>query len=205
MGIYAERILPRCINRFMDAPDFERLRKRALRRAYGRVLELGFGSGLNLPFYPSAVESVTAVDPALLGRRLAADRIAACSFPVTFTDLAAHKAGSRIEAPDGSFDTVVTTWTLCTVPDAVQALRELRRVLKRDGLYLFVEHGRAPTGGVAFFQDVLTPIQKWIAGGCHLNRRIDTLIAGCFRFERLHRFYIPGPRVGTYMYLGEAR
>ena len=205
MSIYAERILPRCINRFMDAPDFERLRKRALRGAYGRVLELGFGSGLNLPFYPAAVESLTGVDPALLGRHLAADRISASPFPVAFSELAMHESGSRIDASDRSFDTVVTTWTLCTVPDAERALRELRRVLKPDGVYLFVEHGRAPTRGVAFFQDMLTPFQKLLAGGCHLNRPIDALVATSFAIQRLHRFYIPGPRVGTYMYLGEAR
>lgn len=202
MGFYRDQVLPRVINRFMDDEEFVVHRKPCLAKVSGRVLEIGFGSGLNLPHYPQGVERLYALDPATLGRRLAEKRIAACPFPVEFVGL----YGEAIPLEDASVDAVVSTWTLCTVPDPGKALAEIRRVLKLGGGLHFVEHGRSPEERIARWQDRLTPIQRVVGGGCHLNRRIDELVLGAgLEMEELDNVYMKGPKIGTYLYKGVAR
>lgn len=202
MGFYRDSILPRVINRFMDDDEFVVHRKPCLAGVSGLVLEVGFGSGLNLPHYPPGVQKLYALDPATLGRRLAEERIAACSFPVEFIGLYSE----AIPLQDGSVDTAVSTWTLCTISDPAKALREIRRVLRPGGRLHFVEHGRSPEEKVARWQDRITPIQRFVGGGCHLNRKIDALVleAG-FEMEELENVYMKGPKIGTYLYKGVAR
>ena len=201
MGFYSDKILPRIINRFMDHEDFVAHRKPCLAGVSGEVLEIGFGSGLNLPHYPPEVRKLYAVDPAMLGRRLAEDRIAASSIAVEFVGL----DGEAIPLPEATVDAAVSTWTLCSIPDPAQALGEIRRVLKPGGRYHFVEHGRSPEPRVARWQDRLTPIQKRLGGGCHLNRKIDALVlAAGFEMEQLENVYMKGPKIGTYLYKGVA-
>jgi SAM-dependent methyltransferase len=201
MGFYRDRILPRIVNRFMDNEEFLAHRRTCLAVVGGVVLEVGFGSGLNLPHYPSEVRKLYALDPATVGRRLAAERIAASPFPVEFVGL----YGEAIPLVDASVDAAVSTWTLCTISDPLKALGEIRRVLKPGGRLHFIEHGRSPEEKVARWQDRLTPIQKVVGGGCHLNRRIDALVleAG-FEIEELENVYMKGPKIGTYLYKGVA-
>ena len=187
----------------MRGPEIGRLRARALATAAGHVLEVGFGTGLNLQYYPAAVRSLTALDPldALRGRVEA--RIAAAPVPVRRVTLAAD---GRLPFDDTHFDCVVTTWTLCSILDAHAALREMRRVLRPDGRYLFIEHGASDDAGVARWQRRLEPLHKRIAGGCHLTRRIDALIASAgFTLVDYERWVEPGPRVFTAMVRGSAR
>ncbi|MCB1320368.1 MAG: class I SAM-dependent methyltransferase [Leptospiraceae bacterium] len=204
MGLYTEKILPHLINHFMAQSDFSRLRGEVLEAVSGRVLEIGFGTGLNLPHYSATVAELIAVDPCSRCLQLADDRIRSAPFPVRI--ISADETGARIDLPDDSMDAVVSTWSLCTIPDAVQALRECRRILKADGRLHFVEHGRSPESGVARWQDRLTPMQKIIGGGCHLNRPIAGLIESAgFRIENLRTFYNSPVKVGSYMYAGTAR
>jgi len=201
MSVYGDQILPRVINWFMAGRDFAPHRKECLKGVSGDVLEIGFGSGLNLPHYSSEVRKLYALDPATLGRRLAEERIAASPFPVEFVGL----YGEAIPLNDATVDAAVSTWTLCTIPDPVKALCEIRRVLRPGGRLHFVEHGRSPEEKISRWQDRVTPFQKLIGGGCHLNRKIDALVleAG-FEMERLENVYMKGPKIGTYLYKGVA-
>ena len=201
MGFYGNRILPRIIDRFMAGDEFGPHRRDCLADVSGDVLEIGFGSGLNLPYYPSDVKRLYALDPAKLGRKLAEGRLAECSFPVEFVDL----KGESVPLAEDSVDAAVCTWTLCTIPDPYQALREIGRVLKPGSRFHFVEHGRSSDPDVARWQDRLTPIHRLYSGGCHLNRQIDVIIqeAG-FELEQLEKVYMCGPRVGSYLYKGRA-
>jgi len=172
VGLYADQILPRAINVVLRGGEFAGPRARAAAGLDGEVLEIGFGSGLNIPYYPAGLKRVRAVDPAAAGRRLAAGRAAACAVPIEYV-------GSNAEAlrvADSSVDHVLSTWTLCTIPDVARALAELRRVLRPGGAFRFVEHGLAPDRGVARLQQLLTPLQRRAFGGCHLDRRIDRLV-----------------------------
>ena len=201
MGFYGDRILPRVVNWFMAGEDFVPHRKDCLAGLEGEVLEIGFGSGLNLPHYPPGVRKLYALDPATLGRRLAAARIAACPFPVEFVGLSAE----AIPLTDAAVDAVVSTWTLCTVPDPAKALGEIRRVLRPRGRFHFVEHGRSPEEKIARWQDRLTPFHKMMGGGCHLNRKIDAILRDAgFELERLENVHMKGPKIGTYLYKGVA-
>ncbi len=201
MSFYEEQILPRGIDWGMSGERFSKLRKQYLKGVCGRVLEVGFGSGLNLPHYPDAVTHLYALDPSQLGRRLAAKRIQRAPFPVEFVEL----EGSRIALPDHSVDAVVSTWTVCTIPDPLAALKEIRRVLRLEGKYYFLEHGLCPDRRIARLQNLWNPIQKWCAGGCHVNREIDRLIVNSgFKMLSFKNFYMEGPRVLTYMYGGIA-
>ncbi len=201
MGIYADQVLPRVVDWFMDKPALARLRVKTAAPLSGEVLEIGFGSGLSLPHYPDTVTRVHAVDPATLGRRLAAERIEESQIPVDFTGL----DGQRIPLADASIDSALCTWTLCTIPDADQALREVQRVLRPGGVLRFVEHGRHHDPGLARWQDRLNPLQNLFAGGCNINRPIDALITQSgFDLTDLETFSMPGPRLLTWMYLGTA-
>ena len=201
MGIYAKYIFPRFIDLMLRNPDATRLRAAWVPKARGEVLELGIGSGLNLPFYSNAVSRVCGVDPSLELQRIARKRMG--TRDVEFLPV---RADEPLPLTDESIDTVVSTWTLCSIPDAPRALKELRRVLRPDGEFIFVEHGRAPDAGVAKWQDRLNPLWKPICGGCNLNRKIDQMIeANGFRITEMKTEYLPGPKPMTYQYQGLAR
>ena len=177
-------------------------RSRVAGAAEGRVLEIGIGSGLNLPLYAPNVSEVVGVDPSpeLLSR--AHDAAGQCRAPVTLLEGSAE----ALPLDDQSFDTVVTTWSLCTIPDVRQALIEVRRVLRPGGSLLLAEHGRAPEPRVALWQDRLDPIWTRIAGGCHLNRPMDVLLSNAgFRLDEITTARVPGPRTHTFIYEGRAR
>lgn len=202
MGLYTEQILPRVINWFMDGKPFRALRAEALKEVSGTVLEVGFGSGLNLPFYTGGVDKLYALEPSGVARQLAGKRIRRAPFGVEFVEW--NEEGS-MTLPGESVDAVVTTWTLCTIPDVEAALREFRRVLKPEGLYHFLEHGRAPDPAVARWQDRWNPFQKCLAGGCHVNRPIARLIEDAgFTLHDHTNFYMDGPKILAYIYQGKA-
>jgi ubiquinone/menaquinone biosynthesis C-methylase UbiE len=203
LGFYSKYVLPRLIDLAMRNKDTTLLRAEAVPHARGRVLEIGIGSGLNLRFYSPEVEHVYGVDPSVELQRMAAKKTSSAPVPVTFIQLSAE---DRLPIPDSSIDTVVMTWTLCSIPNPTAALEQMKRVLKADGRLIFVEHGRSPDGKVTAWQDRLNPMWKRIAGGCHLNREIDTVIerAG-FKVADLKTFYLPGPRPMTYTYQGIAK
>ncbi|HWE05875.1 MAG TPA: methyltransferase domain-containing protein [Rhizomicrobium sp.] len=202
MGLYRKFVLPRLINLAMHNKELRPFRERVIGAAEGRVLEIGAGSGLNLQFYGPGASEVMALEPDPKLMAMARHHAAEATCPVKFLEASAEE----IPLEDQSIDSVITTWTLCTIPDAGRALREMRRVLKPVGRLLFVEHGFAPEPGVQKWQDRLTPIWKRIGGGCHLNRPISALIerAG-FRIDRLDTGYIHGPKPMTFMYEGAAR
>lgn len=201
MSFYEAQVLPRLIDRFMRAGEFTRLRARVMTGLTGEVLEIGFGSGLNVPHYPAGVRRVRAVDPATTGRKLAAKRVAATAVPVEYTGTDAQ----ALPLPDASVDHAVCTWTLCTIPDPGRALAEVVRVLRPGGSLHFVEHGRAPDERVARAQDRYTPLQRRLAGGCRLNRPIDGLLADAgLELTELSTFYMNAPRPWGYTYLGIA-
>lgn len=201
MGIYRKLLLPPLCDIAMRNHRFRPYRERVVGAAEGRVLEVGAGSGLNLAHYGAAAREVLALEPDAKLLRYAGRARRARDLPVRFIKASAE----AIPLDRGSVDCVVTTWTLCTIPDASRALREMRRVLRPGGRLLFVEHGLAPEAGVARWQNRLTPVWRHIAGGCHLNRPIQALIEGAgFRFERIETGYMPGPRLLTYLYQGSA-
>ena len=198
-GFYDRRILPRLLAAAMRTEVLVPYRERIGRAASGRVLEIGIGSALNLPFYGPNVTAVVGVDPS--PALLAMARARETGFPLTVLD----GAGEALPVEDGQFDTAVVTWTLCSVADPGRVLGEVRRALRPGGQLIFVEHGRSPDPGVRRWQDRLTPGWRRVAGGCHLNRPIDQLVAQAgFRMDRLDAGYARGPRPMTYMYEGGA-
>lgn len=201
MGFYVDRILPRITDVALSGKEFDRLRARVCAGLSGEVVEVGFGSGRNVPHYPSNVDRVKAVDPATFGRRLAGKRLASSTVPVEFIGL----DGEELPLEDTSIDHVLTTWTLCTIPDVDRALAEMRRVLRPGGAVHFVEHGRSPDPKIARWQDRLNPIQERLFGGCHLNRPIDELLerAGLV-VSPLETFYARGPKPFGYLFEGVA-
>lgn len=202
MGFYSDIVLPRLCDLAMRNRRLLPYRERVAGMAEGRVLEIGVGSGLNLPFYRASALEVMALEPAPRLIAMARRSAGAANAPVTFIDGSAE----AIPIDKSSIDTVVTTWTLCTIPQAAAALREMRRVLKPGGHLLFAEHGLAPDEGVRRWQERLTPAWKRISGGCHLNRPIQGIIEGSgFHIDRLETAYIPGPKPMTFMYEGGAR
>lgn len=201
MSFYGERILPHLIRMTMRDERFAPYRERAASPAHGRVLEIGIGSGENLPRYGAHVEQVVGLEPS--ARLAAMARQVGLRVPIK-TEVVEASA-ERIPLDDRSFDTVVMTWTLCSVREPMAALREIRRVLKPDGRLFFAEHGLAPDRRVQRWQHGLTPLWKHVAGGCHLNRDISGLIGrGGFRLERLDTGYMRGARPMTFMYEGSA-
>jgi ubiquinone/menaquinone biosynthesis C-methylase UbiE len=203
MGLYAKHILPHVIDIAMRNKETARLRGEWLPGARGEVLEVGIGSGLNLPFYSPQVHRVYGVDPSVELQRMARER--ARSRP-TDVEFILQSAEDPLPLADESVDTLVSTWTLCSIPNAARALLQMRRVLKANGRFIFLEHGRAPDPDVVAWQNRLTPLWKRIGGGCHLNRKVDELIkAAGFQINELKTFYIAGPRPMTYTYQGVAQ
>lgn len=202
MGYYSKHVLPHLIDVAMRNKETARLREKWVPRARGEVLEIGIGSGLNLPFYSQEVKTVCGVDPSIELQRIARKRAAGAAMKVDFL---AQSAEESLPLSSASIDTVVVTWVLCSIPNPREALLQMKRVLKPGGQLIFIEHGRAPNPGVACWQDRVTPLWKHIAGGCHLNRKIDDIImvAG-FRLTQLETCYLPGPRMMTYNYQGIA-
>jgi SAM-dependent methyltransferase len=204
VGFYTDQIVPRATNVMLGSHSFGKLvRARVCAGLTGDVVELGFGSGLNLPYLPDTVTGVWAVDPSGVAMKLAAKRVAASSVPVH----AAGLDGARLDLSDDQFDAALSTMTLCTIPDVTTALRELRRVLKPGALFHFAEHGHAPDAKVARTQERFNGFQQRVAGGCHLNRDIPALLgAAGFEIDDLDSFYLPGgPKAWGYMYVGTAR
>jgi len=200
-NVYERYVLPRLLDRAMQRKTDMAERARLVPRATGTVLEIGAGSGLNLPFYGAAVERLYAVDPSVEFWVMAKPRLAKVRFPVEFLPASAEQIPLR----DSSVDTIVSTWTLCSVPDPDRALREMRRVMRPSGIFIFVEHGRAPDHRVEAWQNWLNPIWTRIAGGCNLNRSVDRLIerAG-FQIIEIERGYKGSPRPLTFTYKGLA-
>ncbi|MCK1606331.1 class I SAM-dependent methyltransferase [Bradyrhizobium sp. 166] len=200
MGFYNDLVLPQLCDLAMRNKDLLPYRARAIRAARGRVLEIGIGAGRNLPFYGPAVKQVVGLEP---GPKLLemARHARQPDIPVEFVEASAE----AIPIEDRTMDTVVTTWTMCSIPDIDRALAEARRVLKPGGKLVFVEHGRAPEPRVRWWQDRLTPAWRRISGGCHLNRDIaDVLRRSGFDIEVMHTGYMNGLKPMTFMYEGQA-
>jgi SAM-dependent methyltransferase len=201
MGLYERRVLPRLVNVALGTKALEPLRRRVCEGLAGNVLEIGFGSGLNVPFYPAVVTRVAAVEPSDLAWQLAGRRLQAASVPVQRSGL----DGQSLPFEDASHDAVLSTWTLCTIPDVAEALGEVRRVLKPEGTLHFLEHGLAPDERVRRWQRRLDPLQQRIAGGCHFTRPIvDLLMAAGFTIKDLDVFYEKGPKFAVADSLGTA-
>lgn len=202
MKFYDQHVLPHLIDFACGMGAVMKTRAQIVPQAEGRVLEIGIGSGLNLSFYdPAKVSVIVGVDPSAAIQKLAQQRAAEISIPV---EMIALELG-QIQAADASFDSIVCTFTLCTIPDAMAALQEMRRVLKPGGKLLFSEHGLAPDLPVVRWQHRLTPLWKPLAGGCHLNRDIPALIeAGGFSIGQLDSSYLKGPRPMTWVSRGWA-
>jgi ubiquinone/menaquinone biosynthesis C-methylase UbiE len=202
MTFYREHVLQWLIDLSMRQSRLAPYRSRVVSAASGRVLEIGIGSGLNLPFYGNSVTQIIGIEPSakLLHMVRAASR--QTSVPLDLIEGTAE----AIPIDDRSIDTVVTTWTMCSIPALEKALGEMRRVLRPGGRFLFVEHGRAPEPRVRWWQDHLTPVWKRFAGGCHLNRPIEDVVAHSgFCIEHLDKGYMGGPKAMTFMYEGSAR
>ncbi|MGH3412711.1 MAG: class I SAM-dependent methyltransferase [Marmoricola sp.] len=204
MGWWEEHVVPRVVDLSLRSEEVGRLREQVCAPLAGRVLELGFGSGLNLRWYPPAVSAVDAVEPSDVGWRLSEQHRDRARAPVTRIGL----DGQRLDVPDASYDAVLCTFTLCTIPDPTLALDEVRRVLRPGGSLCFCEHGRAPTARVQAWQHRLEPLQRRLGGGCHLTRDPAALLSAAgLRVTELTTGYLPGPapaRPFTYIYRGAA-
>ena len=202
MGFYREQVLPRFQDKVMARKLNREVRARVCEGLQGAVMEVGFGTALNAPYYPPTVKKVVAIEPSRVCMRIAEPRIAKASVPVEYGGL----TGEHLDLPSGEFDAVLSTWTLCTIPNLEAALAEMRRVLKPGGSFHFVEHGHAPDKQVARWQGRLEPVNKRLAGGCHLTRHISEDIerAG-FDIEKIETYYFKGePKIVGYTYEGRA-
>jgi ubiquinone/menaquinone biosynthesis C-methylase UbiE len=202
MGLYTDRVLPTLVDLSMRNKLLRPLRERVTAAAEGRVLDVGVGSGLNLPLYGTRAKEVLGLEPShpLLARASRNAKLALV--PIRLIEASAE----AMPLDDSSIDTIVMTWTGCSIPDIRSALVEMRRVLRPGGRLLFVEHGRSPDARVQVWQNRLTPLWRRVAGGCHLNRKMDDLVQdGGFVIERLDTGYIRGPKIMTFIYEGVAR
>lgn len=201
MGFYDDQIVPRVTNLVLGTREMGKLRARALAGVTGTVVELGFGSGTNLPYYPSTVERVLAVEPSEVGRKLARKRLARSPIQVDFVGL----RGEQIPLDDESVDSAVSTWTLCTIPDVDRALVEVHRVLKPGGRFFFLEHGLSRDPRVARRQHRWDWLEQKVAGGCHLDRDIEAIVRSSpLELDQCATFTIRGPKVLSFMYAGQA-
>lgn len=204
MGIWSDQVVPRATDLLLGTDEVRRLRGEAVAGLDGNVVEIGFGSGLNLPLYPPAVRKVLVVEPAAVARRLAAERIRSAAAPVEIVGTDAQELALETSSVDGA----LSTFTLCTIPDPARALRELLRVLKPGGRLHFLEHGLSPVAAIARWQRRLTPLQQRMAAGCHLDRPIGELVGEVgFSLQELRNDELGGPRPLRpfgYLYLGVA-
>jgi ubiquinone/menaquinone biosynthesis C-methylase UbiE len=201
MGFYRAQVLPRFIDKMCGVSEFDTFRAQTTEGLSGRVVEIGFGSGLNVPHYPSDVELVFAVEPAAVARRLSEKRTAVSRAPVEHIGL----DGQSIPLEDESCDAALCTFTLCTVPDPAQALAEVRRVLRPGGTFHFLEHGLSPDAGVARWQYRIDPVQRRLFDGCHLSRDAIALVeAAGFDVTRRDQRYVRGPKPWSYITVGVA-
>lgn len=201
MGWYDRVILPKLIDKACSMPPMTRLRERYVAQAAGDVLEIGIGSGLNLPHYSDDVRSITGVDPAAELTDIARERASQRGLPVEVIGV----SGEELPADDNAFDSIVCTWTLCSIPNPYRAVDEMRRVLKPGGQLIFVEHGRSDDANIAKWQRRIEPIWKKIGGGCHLTRRADDLLQdGGFEVTSFESGYEEGPKVAAFMMHGLA-
>ncbi|MEL7143244.1 MAG: class I SAM-dependent methyltransferase [Cyanobacteria bacterium J06643_4] len=202
MGLYSQLIFPRLLELTMASDSMTDYRKQLLREVSGDVLEIGFGTGLNLPHYSQAVTSLTTVEPNEGMSAIAQKRIDASPIPVTNKVL----SGENLPMADASFDNVVCTWTLCSIPNVEKALSEAYRVLRPGGRFYFIEHGLSNEPGIQTWQNRLTPVQKIVADGCHINRPINELVGAAFDQLEVKEFYAANlPKVMGYFYQGVAR
>lgn len=202
MSVYSRHVFPHLLDWVMSQPAFTQAREELLAEVTGDVLEIGFGTGLNIDHYPTSVNSLTTVDVNPGVHQLAKKRLERARMPVKFALI----SGENLPMDDASFDAVVSTWTLCSIPDVESALLEIRRVLKPEGRFYFVEHGLSPDPGIAKWQHRLTPVQKIIADGCHLDRDHLKLIANAgMKVVEKKQFLAQGlPAIGAFMTLGVA-
>lgn len=204
MGLWTDRVVPHLVERSLSTSDVMELRTEACASLVGRVLELGFGSGLNVGSYPPAVARVDAVEPSDVGWQMSERRRRGAAVPIERVGL----DGQRLGVEDSSYDSVLSTFTLCTIPDLSAALAEVRRVLRPGGAFHFLEHGRSPEPAVARWQRRLDPWERRLAGGCHLSRDIPVLVEGAgLEVAVLSAAYLAGPRIGrpwTYVFSGRA-
>ena len=202
MNLYDRWVLPPILDLVMRQRPLQKYRREVVADANGRVLEVGVGSGLNFPHYDKRVEIVFGIDPSPRLLAIARRRAAGAGVRAEFL----QGSAAAIPLADNTIDTVIMTWTLCSIPDPLAALREIRRVLKPHGQLLFVEHGLSPESGIERWQHRLTPIWGHVAGGCHLDRKMDDLIRSAgFAILKLRTEYAKGPRPMTYMYMGCAQ
>ena len=199
MGFYSNLVIPYCIDLAMSGEPLQQYRQQLLESVAGEILEIGFGTGLNLPHYPTWVEKITTIDPNPGMKKLARSRMADSDITVDYLIL----NGESLPMSDRSFDSVVCTWTLCSIPQVDRAISEVYRLLKPGGKFLFIEHGISKDASIQAWQNRLTPIQKIIADGCHLNRNIRQLVQQQFNNVTIEQFYAPNlPKVIGYMYRG---
>ena len=201
MGFYSNLIFPYCLDFTMSGSDLSEYRQQLLADVSGDILEIGFGTGLNLPYYPDKVNKITTIDPNPGMQRLAQSRIEKSGITVDYKVL----NGESISMADASFDSVVCTWTLCSIQRVEKAIAEVYRLLKPEGKFFFIEHGLSQDDSIQVWQNRLTPVQKIIADGCHLNRKIDEIVKSQFVNVTIEQFYAPKlPKVMGYMYRGVA-
>jgi ubiquinone/menaquinone biosynthesis C-methylase UbiE len=202
VGLYRKFVLPRLIDLVMRDSGAAARRERLIPQAAGTVLEIGIGSGLNLPFYTREVTRLYGIDPSAELLAMARRRADSASIPVELR----REWAEQLPFESGSMDTVVSTWTLCSIPDALRALQEMKRVLKPGGRLLFVEHGLSPDPHVQAWQNRINPVWRRLAGGCNLNRKIDECITSAgFAVAELQTMYLEGPRPMTFTYEGSAQ
>ncbi|MEO1466258.1 MAG: class I SAM-dependent methyltransferase [Cyanobacteria bacterium J06633_1] len=199
MSLYTYLVIPYCIDLAMSGSNLRQYRQALLKDVRGDILEIGFGTGLNLPHYPEEVKQITTIDPNPGMQRLARSRIEQSQITVDYKVL----NGESLPMDDASFDSVVCTWTLCSIPLVEQAIAEVHRLLKPGGKFFFIEHGLSHEAKIQVWQNRLTPIQKVLADGCHLNRSIADLVQQKFPNVKIEQFYAPKlPKVIGYMYRG---